>query len=159
MLHFDSRFGIAYDRPVSQNIGWLDFTHGITFANAVRNLCLKYPRLWPQGLLQMACFVGRNRKYLDLSLEESEWIVQDTEEFQQRILDRILDHGLVEPIFSAHLLKTATAVAEELQHASTSCRKHLLAALNRFFNSPLKQKHTRRLARQATELVRRDLVG
>ncbi|MCH8828106.1 MAG: Rieske 2Fe-2S domain-containing protein [Planctomycetes bacterium] len=59
MLHFDVTFGSAFDRPVSQNVGWLGFTHGVTFANAVRNTCGKFPQLWGPGLVQMACFVGR----------------------------------------------------------------------------------------------------
>src|SRR3546814_6253306 len=60
-LHYDTRLMTAVDKPVSHNVGWLDFTHALTFGNAVRVLCGRYPRLWPQGLLQIACFVGRTR--------------------------------------------------------------------------------------------------
>ena len=155
-LHFDTSYGSAYDRPVSQNVGWLGLTHGITFSNAVRSVCTKFPHLWRPGLLQMACFVGRNRRYLDLELDPSPWIVGNRDTFFAEIHERILDHGLRDPIFSAHLLKTAVAVEEELEYASHSCAEYLLAALNRFFHSPLKQKHTRRLARQAIDLVSRD---
>ena len=155
-LHFDTSYASAYDRPVSQSVGWLGFTHGITFSNAVRNLCTKHPHLWRRGLLQMACFVGRNRHYLDLGLDASPWIVENQNAFFAEIHKRVLDHGLRDPIFSAHLLKTAVAVEEEVEHASDPCAKYLLAALNRFFHSPLKQKHTRRLARQAIDLVSRD---
>ena len=155
-LHFDTSYDSACDRPVSQNINWLGFTHGITFSNAARNICTKYPHLWPKGLLQMACFVGRNRHFLDLELDVSPWIVENRENFFTEIHERLLDHGLRDPIFSAHLLKTAVAVEEELEYASNSCANYLLAALNRFFHSPLRQKHTRRLARQAIDLVSRD---
>ena len=72
--------------------------------------------------------------------------------------DRILDHGIRDPIFSAHLIKPTEAVAEELPHASPSCRAALLASLNRFLHSPLKQQHVRRLARQAIALVQRDFA-
>lgn len=73
MLHYDTSYDAAFDRPVSQNIGWLNFSHGLTFANAVRVVCSKYPELWPQGLLQMGCMLGRNRRFLDLELDESPW--------------------------------------------------------------------------------------
>src|SRR5262249_16880027 len=46
LLHFDTRYGAAFDRPVHQNVGWLDFTHGVTFANAARVVCARYPQYW-----------------------------------------------------------------------------------------------------------------
>lgn len=155
-LAFDTSYQDAYDRPVSDNVGWLDFTHGVTFANAVRNLASRTPELWKPGLLQMACFLGRNRRYLDLQLDHDQWRVDDVESFLPNVYERLLDHGLREPIFAAHLIKTTTAVEEELTAASPSCKRWLAASLNRFLSSPLKQKHARRLARQAIQLVRRD---
>ena len=65
-LYYDAAYDAQYHRPVSDNVSWLSFTHGITFANAVRTQCAALPDLWAPGLLQMACFVGRNRRYLDL---------------------------------------------------------------------------------------------
>jgi hypothetical protein len=61
-----------------------------------------------------------------------------------------------DPIFAAHLLKTTIAVEAELDFASPSCRRALLASLHRFVDSPIRTKHVRRLARQAIELVGRD---
>ena len=58
MLYFDEAVGIHTDKSVTYNENWLSFTHGLTFANSVRDLCDKYPELWPQGLLQMACFMS-----------------------------------------------------------------------------------------------------
>jgi nitrite reductase/ring-hydroxylating ferredoxin subunit len=159
VVHFDTRYDDAFDRPVHQSIGWLDFTHGVTFANAARALCTRYPQHWGAALLQMACFLGRNRPYLDLGIEESAWRVPDPDAFFAATHERILDHGLRDPIFSAHLVKTTAAVVEELPCASASCREALLAGLNRFLNSPLKQIHVRRLARQAIALVQRDFAG
>jgi len=158
MLHFDVTFGSAFDRSVSQNVGWLNFTHGVTFANAVRNTCGKFPQLWGPGLVQMACFVGRNRSFLDLDLDEAEWTVVDRDRFLDETCRQLLDHGIRDPIFSAHLLKTALAVEDELPVASETTQGVLLAALNRFLHSPLKQKHVRRLARQAIALVSRDFA-
>jgi nitrite reductase/ring-hydroxylating ferredoxin subunit len=158
LLHFDTSYGSAFDRPVQQNIGWLDFTHGVTFANAARAMCTRYPEYWGAALLQMACFLGRNRPYLDLDIEEAAWHVADEEAFFATAHERILDHGIRDPIFSAHLIKPTAAVVEELPQASPSCRAALLASLNRFLNSPIKQQHIRRLARQAIALVQRDFV-
>jgi nitrite reductase/ring-hydroxylating ferredoxin subunit len=159
LLHFDVRYERAFDRPVTQNVGWLDFTHGVTFANAARVVCGRYPQYWGAALQQMACFVGRNRPYLDLGIDVSAWRVSDPDAFFAAAHERILDHGIRDPIFSAHLIKPTAAVAEELPHASPSCRAALLAGLNRYLQSPPKQQHVRRLARQAIALVQRDFAA
>src|SRR5262249_42814841 len=158
LLHFDTSFELAFDRPVRQNVGWLDFTHGVTFANAARVVCSRYPRYWGAALLQMACFLGRNLPYLDLGIDEVAWQVPAADDFFATVHERILAHGIRDPIFSAHLIKPAMAVAEELPGASSSCRAALLAGLNRYLHSPLKQQHVRRLARQAIALVQRDFA-
>ena len=157
-LCYDATYDTQYHRPVSDNVSWLSFTHGITFANAVRAQCAAVPSLWAPGLLQMACFVGRNRRYVDLELAqtEGEWAVADPGGFFGEVTELLLDHGLREPIYAAHVVKTARAVQEELPDASETCHFYLLASLNRFLHSPIKQKHARRLARQAAALVGRD---
>ena len=43
-----------------------------------------------------------------------------------------------------------------IRACNSTYKTNLLAAFNRFFHSPLKQKHPRRLPRQAIALVRRD---
>lgn len=158
LLYYDTRYDTAYHHPVQDNVSWLGFTHGITFANAVRSECTSFPHLWPAGLLQMACFVGRNRRYLDLTLGDTDWDVADADTFFSGVHEMLLDHGVRLPIFAAHLVKTAQAVQEELDVASDACRRYLLASLNRFLNSPIKQKHVRRFARQAIALVSRDFA-
>ena len=157
-LYYDTTFDTQYHRPVTDNVSWLSFTHGITFANAVRTQCAALPALWAPGLLQMACFAGRNRRYLDLDLadKEGEWAVADVDGFFEGVAELLLDHGVREPIFAAHLVKTARAVQEELPHSSETGHFYLLASLNRFLHSPIKQKHVRRFARQAVALVGRD---
>jgi hypothetical protein len=158
MLHFDVTVDQATHRPVSDNVGWLDFTHGLTFANAVRCICERHPDLWGPGLLQMALFLGRNHAYIDKTIDGSAWSVEDDDDFFARAVDQLLDHGQRDPIISSHLVKTTLAIREELSHASDACRKALLASINRFFASPLKQKHARRLAQQAIDLVQRDFA-
>jgi nitrite reductase/ring-hydroxylating ferredoxin subunit len=153
LLHYDMSFQFNYENSVSTNVGWLDFTHGLTFANAVRLQCTKFPRFWKQGLLQMACFSGRNHKYLDQSIPESDWFVADRNLFFNQCIDQILDHGKSAPIFAAHYVKTFLAVRTEASFASETCAKYMLAALNRYFHSPLKEKHVRRTVLQALDLV------
>jgi len=156
MLFFDTQYGTAYDRPVSSNVSWLDFTHGLTFSNAVHVICNRYPHLWRPALLQMACFLGRNFHYLDKNVDAEKWRVGDVAAFLAETHERLLDHGFNDPNFAVHLLKTTCAVEAELPLASPECREALLAGLNRFLHSPIKMKHTRRLARQAIALVSRD---
>jgi nitrite reductase/ring-hydroxylating ferredoxin subunit len=158
MLHFDASYQSDSHRPVSQNVGWLDFTHALTFGHAVRALCTRQPALWRAGLLQMACFVGRNAGFLDKGLDAAAFGVDDEARFFTDVRERLLDHGLREPIFACHLLKTARAVQVESASASPACRVALLAALNRFLHAPLKQKHALRNARQAIALVQRDFA-
>ncbi len=156
LLTFDEHDGRRFDNSVTDNVGWLDTTHGITFANAVHQQCNKFPELWPAGLLQMACFAGRNRRYLDTTMDTHPWLVDNADAFFYRTHQQLFDHGIGMPIFSAHLVKTTLAVKQEIRGVSESCRRPLLAALNRFLQSTIKQKHSRRLARQAMDLVDRD---
>ena len=77
LLALRPRASVRLDQPVADNANWLDVTHGITFAQAVRRQCRKFPELWPQGLLQMACFAGRNSRFNDGSVRLEEWQVGD----------------------------------------------------------------------------------
>ena len=154
MLHFDLPLQDRTDGPVSRNVGWLDFTHAITFANAVRTLCGRYPDLWPRGLLQMACFLGRNAGYLDRDLDTAPWRVEDAAAFLDGALERLFDHGQFEYIVACHQLKTLTAAREEIEaNPDASWVPNLAGALKRFLDSPLKRKHALRTARQAMAFV------
>jgi hypothetical protein len=161
MLHFDRAVEARNDGPVQNNVGWLDFTHAITFSNAVRGLCTRHPRLWPQGLLQIACFLGRNAPYVDRDLEVEPWRVGDAEGFLEAAAETLLDHGQPEYILSGHLLKTFMAAREEASVLSRAlpgapAAADLLAGLNRLMNTPIKRKFTLRAARQSLEFVARE---
>jgi len=170
MLHFDAAAQARNDRPVQDNIGWLDFTHALTFGNAVRELCTRQPHLWPRGLLQMACFLGRNTAYVDRDLEVAVWRVgAEGAGFFEAAAARLLDHGQPEYILSGHLLKTFMAVRAEATQMSgaraegsgalsqeSGARADLLAALNRLLNTPIKRKFTLRSARQSLDFVARE---
>lgn len=159
LLHYDTSYQDAYDKPVGQHIGWLHLTHAITFAHAVRELCERDPTLWTAGLLQMACFAGRHQAFLDPNQtpQEDHWYVEDPEAFFTESLEQVLDHGILPPIFSAHLVKMLLAIREEARRYRSlppndqraRCERYLLASGKRFLNAPLKQKHVRRAVKQA----------
>ncbi len=156
MLQFDTTYEKDISNKVSDSVGWLAFTHAITFSNAVREQCTTLPHLWPAGLLQIACFVGRNQRFCDPTIQLKDWRVDHRDSFLSTAHDVILDNGIRSPIFGAHYLKTTLAVEAELSHAGEQACETLLAALNRLIQTPIKQKHAHRLALQAIELVSRD---
>lgn len=141
---------------VSGNVGWLSFTHGLTFANAVRKQCARFPELWPQGLLQMACFSGRNAAFTTPDYDVDQWCSSSALADVQEIINRVFDHGLDEYIVSVHWLKTAMAVREEMQQLPEEKARILAASLNRFIHSPLKRKQARRTAYQSIQFVARE---
>jgi len=157
MLRYDMAYQNYIDRPIRDNVGWLDFTHAITFANAVRLAAEKYPELWPAGLLQMACFSGRNAAYTDANLDDGRWRIDDREGFFESAIVSLFDHGRDQYIVSVHFLKTLLAAREELRaDPDGPAAPPLAAALHRLTHETLKRKHTLRTARQAMEFVAHD---
>ena len=153
MLSFDLSQQQKTHVSVSGNVNWLSFTHGLTFANAVRQQCAKFPELWPQALLQMACFSGRNAAYTTTDYNVQAWCESDPESELDQLLQRCYDHGQDEYIVSVHWLKTALAVREEIALLTDAQSKVLVASLKRFIESPLKRKQTRRTAYQSLKFV------
>ena len=143
--------------PIDDNVGWLDFTHGITFASAVREQCTKYPELWPAALLQMACFSGRNAPYTVEGDEAASFRVDDAGAFMDDAVEGLFDHGAGEFIVSVHLLKTVMAAREEVRaHPPAEVVELLAAGLNRFLHSRLKRRQVRRSVYQAMKFVAYD---
>ena len=156
-LRYDLKYQEAVHASVTQSVGWLSFTHAMTFSNAVRVLCTRYPDLWKKGLLQMVCFYGRNTAYLDQTVDLNDWTPKESEgTFFEKVKSILFDHGMVAPILSAHLIKTSVAIFEEVSKAQEETKSVLLGALNRFLNSPLKQNQVRRRVYQAINLVKKD---
>jgi hypothetical protein len=156
LLSFDIRQQEKVRVPVSGNIGWLDFTHGLTFAQAVRQQCDRFPELWPQGLLQMACFNGRNAAFTTDEADVDRWCPGAAGEQLDSLLQRVLDHGEAEHIVSVHLLKTALSVRTEIAELEDDEARLLVAALTRFFESPIKRRLARRTAHQSLQFVDRE---
>ena len=157
LLAFDSGQQQKYYIPVSENVGWLDFSHGITFAEAVWQQCNKYPALWPQALLKMACFCGRNAGFTDKRAALKRWSAPQADAFFDHALASIMDHSQDEFIVSAHLLKT-TLAAKRLVAAKLPAHVNALvcASVNRFLNSTVRRKQVRRTVYQAMHFVARD---
>ncbi len=161
LLRFDERHALRTDNRVGDNVGWLDFSHALTFGHALRWQCTRHPHLWPQGLLQLALFVGRNSGYLDQNLTAEmaigKWAVSDEATFRERAVAAIVDHGIGLPIFPAHWLKTWSAVVEEMAAGlPPSTGSAMLAAVNRLLAVRFKQRHTLRTAHQALGFVEKE---
>ncbi len=158
MVRFDLGHLEDLDQPYGSDFGWLDLTHGLTFAEAVLALCTKYPDLWPAGLLQMACFSGRNIAHQDGSVNPEDWMVTDRSTFFSGVYDKLFDHGYDRYIVSTHLLKTTLSVRSLVASPETGDSGELaLAALNRLLHSPVRRKMVRRTARQAMRFVEVDI--
>jgi hypothetical protein len=155
LLGFDAGLQQKSDLKLADSAGWLDVTHGLTFASAVRWAASRDAGLLAPGLLQMACFVGRNNAFLDRGVAESDWAVADADRFFAEAGRALLDHGESEAIVAAHRVKTLTAVRREAAAVAEdpALVALLAAACRRFLASPLRLKHPLRSARQALRLV------
>jgi len=153
MLRFDMSVDQHIDKPVSHNVRWLDFTHMLTFGNAVRQLCGADPSLWPQALLQMGCFLGRNAPFLLPEMDEG-WFVPDASAYIAKVRGTLHDHGIREPIYACHRVKMIAAVEEEIGATrSARLRDLMAAALNRYLSHSIKNHHVLRVATQSLAFV------
>ncbi len=161
LLRFDERWATRDDSKVADQVGWLDFSHAITFAQALRRLGRRHAELWPAGLLQLALFVGRNTPYLAAEMSPTAamagWQVADLEAFDNAARLGLVDHGLGLDIFSVHRVKTFLAVQQALADGVPPALAGALhAALNRLLAARFKQRHALRGARQALDMVSRE---
>ena len=153
-VEMDHRTG----NSVSDNIGWLDFTHAVTFSNAGRWAAEHDASLWPAVLLQMGCFLGRNAGYLDADVTVSDWDVgKEPETYLDEVMHSLFDHSFPEYIVSCHYVKTACAMREEIKHDPTAGHgRVMVAALNRMLAHPIKRKQLLRTATQSLDFVARE---
>ena len=157
LLHFDVAFDVATDNQIADNVSWLDFTHALTFANAARHICETEPDLWPNALLQLGLFVGRNKSYVNAQQDVASFRVHDSSRFIADQMGQLFDHGIVEPIIACHRIKMLFALEDELAAvpdvpwADTMC-----AAMNRYLHTPQKRHHGLRLATQAQDFIAKE---
>jgi nitrite reductase/ring-hydroxylating ferredoxin subunit len=157
LLHFDVSADEATDNGITDNVSWLDFTHALTFANAVRHICDARPDLWPKGLLQIAMFVGRNKKYVKSDQDVARWRVNDRASFMTDEMESLYDHGIVEPIIACHRVKMLFALEDEMQASpGVPWASEMFAAMNRWLHTPQKRHHGLRNASQALDFIAKE---
>ena len=130
-----------------KNVSWLDFTHAITFADAGAQVSREMPDLWPDVLLQLACFIGRSHGFTAASVDLDSVSRSDAPTIFAGLRAELFDHGRERFIMSVHLVKTLFA-AERLVHREFAEAPLLARALERYFHSPAKGRHVIRTARQ-----------
>lgn len=151
MLAFDTGLLTKTRIPIAQNIGWLDFSHGLTFAEAALRACSDQPRLWPQALVQLACFVGRTVYAVDRQ-RVTECAAMNAAAFSD--IDDLIDHGSGLPIYACHRVKTYFAVqALTREHPDSGL---LWAAFQRYAKASYPHKQVLRTAQQMVDLIARD---
>src|SRR5271166_894926 len=155
LLHADEDVFTRTDGKLADNVGWLDFTHALTFAEAAQGVVQRRPSLWPSVLLQLACFVGRNAGYVAPDLDIGCFTVVDADRFIADSISGLFDHGRDRFIVSVHLTKTLLA-GSNLMSANPALAPTLTAALNRFLHAHMKGRHVLRTARQMRELVEQE---
>jgi nitrite reductase/ring-hydroxylating ferredoxin subunit len=155
LLHANEHVFTRTDGKLADNVGWLDFTHALTFAEAAETVVRRRPSLWPAALLQIACFIGRNAGYVAPDLDTSGYSLVDPEHFVQDSIRGLFDHGRDRFIVSVHLTKTLLA-GVNLMHTHRALTPTLTAALNRFLCAHIKGRHVLRTARQMRELVEQE---
>lgn len=154
MLRFDLQFQDGVEQPLARNIGWLDFTHAITFAEALDWHAGEDLAVWQSGLMQLACFVGRNASYLK-DADVSAWHVDDPDAFLVAEKSNLFNMDEGEYIYGVHRLKMVTAVEKLAPRLTDTTRNLVFAALHRYLRSRLRQRHPARTAFQARETVAR----
>ncbi|WP_417449016.1 Rieske (2Fe-2S) protein [Kordiimonas sp.] len=155
MLRFDTARQHRTAQPIAQNIGWLDFTHAITFAESVHHHASKDPALWQSALMQMAAFVGRNAGDLATDLDER-WFVTDTAAFFAAERTKLTNMDEGDYIFAVHRLKMLRASEALVALVNAETAKLLTAALNRYLSADVRQRHPVRTAFQAWQTVARE---
>jgi nitrite reductase/ring-hydroxylating ferredoxin subunit len=155
LLHADETFMTRADGKLADNVGWLDFTHALTFAEAGRSAARVDPGLWPAILLQLACFIGRNSAYTDENLDVRPFLVEDIGAFLAQSKRGLFDHGRDRFIVSVHLLKTLMAGAV-LVETVPQAAPLVAAGLDRLLRAKMKGRHVLRTARQMLDLVARE---
>jgi nitrite reductase/ring-hydroxylating ferredoxin subunit len=155
MLKFDIFKQDAIAQPIAKNVGWLAFTHAITFAQALHYHASIDASLWRSGHLQQACFVGRNARFLAAD-QTAKFRVENSIKFLSQQKAALFDMDQGDYIYSVHRLKMVVAVEKLMALVREETSQLLLAALNRYLSSPVRQKHPARTAFQARATVLRE---
>ncbi|TNE60640.1 MAG: Rieske (2Fe-2S) protein [Alphaproteobacteria bacterium] len=152
MLRFDLGLQERVEQSIAQNVGWLDFTHALTFAEAVHVHASRNSGYWQSGLLQMACFVGRNAGFL-ADVDWRAYLVDDREAFFATEKAALFNMDEGDYIFGVHRLKALCATERLLAFVGEETAVLLVAALNRYLHTRQRKRHPARTAFQAHRSV------
>jgi nitrite reductase/ring-hydroxylating ferredoxin subunit len=163
MLRFDLSLQQGVRQAIAKNVSWLDFTHAITFAEALHTHAGEDPLVWRSGLMQLACFIGRNGWALDdltdltdLAEPGGRWHVADPAAFLEEEKSALFNMDAGDYIYGVHRLKMLCAVEKITGFAGERTSGLVLAATHRYLKSPLRQRHPARAAYQARQTVARE---
>jgi hypothetical protein len=72
-------------------------------------------------------------------------------------MNALYDHGIPEPIIACHRLKVLCALEDELAASPDApWAETMIAATNRYLNTPIKRHHGLRNATQALDFIARE---
>lgn len=151
------RFDVTIDADPAVQNSWLDVTHTLTFANALRHAVQRYrdPRI-VRALLFGARFVNVMRV---LDAAEPSGVpaepIGDVEAFARAAWDTVLDDPVTRPIVAVHLVKVLVAALEE-QRAIGSTQP--LRAFQRLLAAPIRERNIARATHEAIRLVKHGKV-
>ncbi|MBW7876541.1 MAG: hypothetical protein H3C47_11195 [Candidatus Cloacimonetes bacterium] len=152
LMKFDPDLMEQVEVIPAQQESWLSFTHILTFASTLLDLCVIAPASWANGLRQMAAFVGRCHKALTQNPDlESLPCPKESD-----LLEMVSDINTMHPVLSAHRVKTLYAV-KHLSVVYPNLKTILFQSLHRYLSHPVRTRFPRRLAWQSLQLVGRDM--
>ncbi len=174
------RFDVAHDADPTLQEGWLDVTHTLTFANALRYAIERYDAPDVMRLVLFACRFAHNAGALDgpapslapdgdgtveaiagaVAARDAGAAIANTAAYfaaerdpaalQRAVEDHSLADPLTRPIVVAHLIKTCTAAFDE---ARATRRPEPVLALLRLAASPIRERPVGRVTHEAIRFV------
>jgi hypothetical protein len=147
------RFREADDLDLSDDFGWLDMSHGLTFANAARWQwdAAPGPDTLRQALfaLWLAHWTGRHEWHTDIGQRHVP-TVGDIETASSNLIHASLTDGSGSFIVAAHAIKTSVAARDEARRTGSLLP---LQATHRFVHARKMERFVARSVTEATEFL------
>lgn len=152
------RFDVAIDGDPTVREGWLDLTHGLTFAQATRVALSRYREPSVLRLLFFAAHFVNRTAPLDLpEARRTPWHELPSvsaDEIRERVMDAVFGDRYVRPIVVAHVLKTGLAAMWEHTALGADSQANVpLLAVRRLIESPLRERQVRRNSEEAVRFI------
>ncbi len=151
LLHFDSSHQDIIDQPISRNVGWLQFTHALTFAEATVALLDGDSPHWKAAALQLVNFIGRQVPHL--LGKPNPPFSGDAAAFLDSAKSALFNMDAGDYIYAVHRLKMTVAVERSLPLMEDNAQNILLGALQLYLGSHIRQRSPIRDALQAIKTV------